>query len=83
MLIDGLEWCGLLVDYRDVFIRCLNSHSDGTHSLQRIHWRTTDVMLHFSKSESVNSCVLNVEFECVKIQMMLKVTAAKRTRLLS
>ncbi len=33
MLIDGLEWCGLLVDC-DVFY----SHSDGTHSLQRIHW---------------------------------------------
>ncbi len=30
--------CGLLVDYCDVFISCLDSHSDGTHSLQRIHW---------------------------------------------
>ncbi len=37
MLTDGLEWCGLLVDYCDVFISCLDSHSDGTHSLQRIH----------------------------------------------
>ncbi len=35
---DGLAWCGLLVDYFDVFISCLDSHSDGTHSLQRIHW---------------------------------------------
>uniref|UniRef100_A0A673MWF3 HECT-type E3 ubiquitin transferase n=1 Tax=Sinocyclocheilus rhinocerous TaxID=307959 RepID=A0A673MWF3_9TELE len=34
MLTDGLEWCGLLVDYCDVFISCLDSHSDGTHSLQ-------------------------------------------------
>ncbi len=34
MLIDGLEWYGLLVDYCDAFIRCLDSHSDGTHSLQ-------------------------------------------------
>ncbi len=25
----------------DVFISCLDSHSDGTHSLQRIHWRAT------------------------------------------
>ncbi len=33
MLTDGLEWCGLLVDYCDVFISCLDSHSDGTHSL--------------------------------------------------
>ncbi len=37
-IIDGLEWCGLLVDYCDVFISCLDSHSDGTHSLQIIHW---------------------------------------------
>ncbi len=53
MLIDGLEWCGLLVDYCDVFISCLDSHSDGTHSLQMIHWWTSDVMLHFSKSVPV------------------------------
>ncbi len=26
------------VHYCDVFISCLDSHSDGTHSLQRIHW---------------------------------------------
>ncbi len=25
------------VDYYDVFISCLDSHSDGTHSLQMIH----------------------------------------------
>ncbi len=36
MLIDGLERCGLLVEYYDVFISCLDSHSDGTHSLQSI-----------------------------------------------
>ncbi len=39
MLTAGLEWCGLLVDYCDVFISCSSgSHSDGTHSLQNIHW---------------------------------------------
>ncbi len=38
------------VDYFDVFISCLDSHSDGTHSLQRIHWWDSDGMLHFSKS---------------------------------
>ncbi len=27
----------LLVNYYDVFISCLDSDSDGTHSLQRIH----------------------------------------------
>ncbi len=34
MLTDGLEWCGSLVDYCDVFISCLDSHSDAP-----IHWR--------------------------------------------
>ncbi len=56
MLIDGLEWCGLVVDYCDVFI-CLDSHSDGTHSLQRIHLCTSDEMLHFSKSVPVNKLI--------------------------
>ncbi len=32
-----MDWSGLLVDYCDGFISCLDSHSDGTHSLQRIH----------------------------------------------
>ncbi len=41
---------GLLVDYCDVFINCLDSHSDGTHSLQRIYWCGSDVMLNFPKS---------------------------------
>ncbi len=41
-------WTG--VDYCDVFISCLDSHSDGTHSLQRIHCWTSDGMLHFSTS---------------------------------
>ncbi len=50
MLTDGLEWCGLLVDYCDVFISCLDSHSDGTHSLQRIHWWDSDGKINFSKS---------------------------------
>ncbi len=35
MLTDGLEWCELLVG--DVFISYLDSHSDGTRSLQRMH----------------------------------------------
>ncbi len=29
------------MDYCDVFISCLDSHSDGTHSLQRIYCVTT------------------------------------------
>ncbi len=43
-----MDWSG--VDYCDVFISCLDSHSDGTHSLQRIHWWASDVMLNFSNS---------------------------------
>ncbi len=46
---DRPESCGLLVDYCYVFISCLNSYSDGTHSLQRIHWWASDVRLHLSK----------------------------------
>ncbi len=38
------------VDYWDVFIICLDSHSDGTHSLQRIHWWAIGVMLNLFKS---------------------------------
>ncbi len=44
------------VDYCDVFISCLDSHSDGTHSLQSLHCWASDVMLYFSKSdEETNS----------------------------
>ncbi len=32
----SLDWS--VVDYCDVFISCLDSHSDGTHSLQRSYW---------------------------------------------
>ncbi len=45
-----MDWSG--VDYSDDFISCLDSHSDGTHSLQRIHWASY-VMLHFFKSVSM------------------------------
>ncbi len=37
MLIDKLELCGLLVNYW-CFNSFLDSHADGTHSPQRIHW---------------------------------------------
>ncbi len=44
-----MDWRG--VDYLWIIvISCLDSHSDGTHSLQSIHWYASDVMLHFSKS---------------------------------
>ncbi len=61
-LTDGLEWCGLLVDYCDVFISCLDSHSDGTHSLQRIHWwtRRNATFLQICSDEETNSDGLSV-----------------------
>ncbi len=31
-----MDWSG--VDYCDVFISCLDSHSDGTHSLRMQNW---------------------------------------------
>ncbi len=43
------------VDYCDVFISCLKSHSDGTHSLQRIHWWISDVMLNFNKETNLST----------------------------
>ncbi len=45
MSIDGVVWITC-----DVLISCLDSHSDGTHSLQRINWWACDVMIHYSKS---------------------------------
>ncbi len=33
-VIDGLNFCALLVNYCNAFIGCLNSHSDGTHLQQ-------------------------------------------------
>ncbi len=44
---DLLETGSLWITYItcDVFIICLDSHSDGTHSLQRIYWRASDTRL--------------------------------------
>ncbi len=70
-LTDGLEWCGLLVDYCDVFISCLGSHSDGTHSLQKIHCWDSDAMLHFSKSdEETNSSTYWMAWGWVYFQLI-------------
>ncbi len=38
---------------------CFDSHSDGTHSLQRIHWWASDVMLNFSKSVLIKKLILH------------------------
>ncbi len=58
-------FCGL---YCDVFISCLDSHSDGTHSLQRIHWWVSDGMLHFSKSVPTKKQTRRMAWECVNCQ---------------
>ncbi len=69
MLTDGLEWCGLLVVYCDVFISCLDSHSDGTHSLQRIHWWTSDAkFLQICSDEETNSSTSWKAWEWVHIK---------------
>ncbi len=40
--------CNVLIGYFD-------SHTDGTHSLQRINWWASDVMLHSSKSTPIKN----------------------------
>ncbi len=45
-LINGPESWGLLVDYCDVFISSLNSHSDGTHSHNRINWLAFSISIY-------------------------------------
>ncbi len=51
------------VDYRDVFSSCLDSHSDGTHSLQRMHCWANDEMTHFSKWRNK----LIYLFDCLRV----------------
>ncbi len=80
-------WTGLLVDYSDVFISCLGSHSDGTHSLQRIHWWTSYVILNFSKSflmkkqTHLPSCMawgwVNLKQIFILVNYFFKVNAAR------
>ncbi len=55
---DINRWTG--VDYCDVFISCLDSHSDGTHSLQRIHWWVGEVMLNFSKTALMKNKLIDI-----------------------
>ncbi len=47
-----IDWScvDLIMGHCDVFISCLDSHSDGTHSLQSIHSWASDAMLNFFKS---------------------------------
>ncbi len=70
-----MEQCELLVDYCDVFISCLDSHSDGTHSLLRIHWWASHLMLNFSKlfpwDELISSRMSWVTWGLVKFQQII------------
>ncbi len=50
MLTDVPEWCGLLWCFYQQF-----SHSDGTHSLHRIHLWASVIMLNVSKSVLIKS----------------------------
>ncbi len=54
--IDGLEWCGLLVNYCDVIISCLDSHSDGTHSLQRKQLEYLLIFKYQNNHTIINTC---------------------------
>ncbi len=59
-----MDWSG--VDYCDVFISCLDSHSDGTHSLQSIHWWCNATFLQICSLEETNSFTSWMAWECVK-----------------
>jgi len=47
------------VEYCDFFIICLDFHSDGTHSLQRIHYCASDVMINFAKYVQMKKLILD------------------------
>ncbi len=48
-----MVWCGLFVDYCDVFIRYLDSHSVGTHSLlANVHLFELSLKMHVIKQYS-------------------------------
>ncbi len=63
---SGMDYLWIIVMF---FISCLDSHSDGTHSLQSIHWWASDEMLYFSKSdeETNSSTYLMVHFQQIVI----------------
>ncbi len=67
---DVVWWTG--VDYCDVFIICLDSHSDGTHSLQSIHWWASDVMLHFRFVQMRVNTVRRKEVSCSHLFTKIK-----------
>ncbi len=63
--------------YCDVYTSCLDSHSDGTHSLQKIHWWVSDGMLNFSgsaliKNKKNKNKQTNVFFVMNKVEIKYK-----------
>ncbi len=46
-----------------MFLSAVWTHSDGTHSLQRIHWWASDAMLHFSKSDKETNFIKKAGFD--------------------
>ncbi len=53
---QDINWWTGVVWIIVMFLSAVWTHSDGTHSLQRIHWWASDAMLHFSKyNEETNS----------------------------
>ncbi len=48
-------WTGVVWITCDVLISCLDSHSDGTHSLQSIHRWASDVMCSDGQTNSSNT----------------------------
>ncbi len=58
----------------DAFISYLDSHSVGTHSLQRILWSASDVLLNFSESIPMKKKKCYVLTSCVLEELFLKLT---------
>ncbi len=64
---DVFWWTGVVWLLVDVFISYLDSHSDGTHSLQKIHWWATS-----SDAETNSSIyILNNIFSKVHFQQIV------------
>ncbi len=62
--LKDVNWCTRVMWIIMMFlISCLNSHSDGTHSLQRILWWTSDVLLNFSKSIPIKKTNLSTSWK--------------------
>ncbi len=61
-----MDWSRVnyFVDYCDVFISCLDSHSDGTHSLQSIHWWTGVVWIIVMFLSAVWALILTAPIHC-------------------